>query len=534
MDMSAEQTAAFGAQAGPSGEPKGSSGLGDKVIRNIKFLFLRALLTVPLSIVVVPLVLRQIGPELYGTWAILVALAAFTQLSDFGLGGTISKHVAYLRASNASKELSEVLSAALALYLGLAITLLLVLNIVSTSLLAFFVRGGNLAAVKNAFLIMTFGAALNVLTIGSSSVLSGLQRLDLASIFRAVASLLEAVLTIALVKAGLGLMGITSATAFAALVNLACQLAAIHKLLPEARYHPRAIRFGVLSELTSFSAQVFLTQIATLVHTQLDKLLLGRFIGTAVVAVYDISADFSNKVRAVPQLLLAPVIAAAADLDARQNLQSLWELYARAHKYLAALGAPILLFTLAVAPQFVSLWVGRRYDVVARGIVVLLTAHYINLTTGPGYLIQVGRGRLRPGFYSAAAGVFLNGLLSLVCIPRWGFGGALLATGTAVTLVSMLFHIWFQQDCPFRIWPVLRSAYAKPLLLAMILGVGVGAANRFLAASWSVLVLESVLYFCAYAFCIARWRFFQHNELVEFQRHFPLLRMARRMIRVAE
>ncbi len=62
---------------------------------------------------------------------------------------------------------------------------------------------------------------------------------------------------------------------------------------------------------------MYITQIATTVHMQIDKLYLAFFTGLAAAGFYNIASDTAWKIRTIPEMLLSPIMAAASELDAQ-------------------------------------------------------------------------------------------------------------------------------------------------------------------------------------------------------------------------
>ena len=147
-------------------------------------------------------------------------------------------------------------------------------------------------------------------------------------------------------------------------------------------------------------------------HNQVEKVFLAMLAGVDPVGWYDIASDVALKVRGSIGFILSPVLPAASELDALGDQSRMKELYYRTHKYLALCGVPAVCYGAAASNRFVELWIGPSMRLIALPLAVLLIVNYLNLATGPGFLILAGKGDMSPGIQSAVLGVVINFFLA--------------------------------------------------------------------------------------------------------------------------
>src|SRR5581483_6820080 len=332
---------------------------------------------------------------------------------------------------------------------------------------------------------------------------------------------------------GWGNSGLLYANIGSAALTLFAYSWLIHRLLPQFTLDPFQADKVEARRIFGFSLQIYVTQAAGAIHNQIEKLLLAFFVGVVPVGWYDIAGDVSTKLRSAPQLLLGPVLPAASELNARGEGDKLVELYYRTHKYLAFLSIPLVCFAVAMAGQFVNLWIGTGLHFIALPLEILLIVNLFNLLTGPGYLILAGRGILWPGMYSALIGVVLNLVLSSALIYTFGFAGAV--TGTSISLItaSLIFFYLFHRETRSSLSRLLREAYLKPLgcslLLVAILAFVLPAANL----TWIGLALRALVFAVAYTGLLLCSNFFDQYDWTKLQSAVPVIRIARRVAPVA-
>jgi O-antigen/teichoic acid export membrane protein len=511
------------------------SALSDKIVRNVVFGGLRSALIAPIPFVLTPLILHEIGVIGYGTWAVFLAINGMTSLADLGLVGTVSKFVAEHNANGDHVSLNRLLNTGFAVFCLLTFVLVGALYAGSSYFTQFLFResnggGAELTTLFRYFLVVI---AANILTLLFSSVTTGLQRMDLTNIMSAFNTLCAAVIGAILLVRGWGLRGLLYGQICAATLTVFGYLILVKKLLPLVRLSPVGIDAGEAKKIFTFSLRFYFTQAAVAVHNNIEKLLLASFVGVAAAGWYDIANDVALKIRGVVGLVLGPVMPAASELAAKKDDRRLVELYYRAHKYLAFLGLPIICYATLVSSRFVELWIGPKFAVVALPLSVLLVVNFVNLVTGPGFLIFAGKGNLGPGVQSATLGLVLNVLLSFVLILRFGFAGAVAGTSIAITVASLYFMYQFHRLTRNPVGRLVLESYARPFAWSIVLAAGLYLARAPFESTWKGLALQGILYGGLYLVGVLFSQFFDSYDWAKIERAIPLARYVRRMLPVA-
>jgi O-antigen/teichoic acid export membrane protein len=509
--------------------------LSDKIVRNVVFGGLRSVVTAPVPFILTPLILHKIGAVGYGTWAVFMAINGMTSLADLGLMGTVSKFVAEHNANKDHVSLNRVLNTGFAVFGALSIVLVGVLWAGSSVVTAFLFRANpasvpELTTLFRYFLIVI---AANILILLFSSVTTGLQRMDLTNIMTAFNTLSGALLGAMLLFRGWGLRGLLCGQICAAILTLFGYLLLVGRLLPLIRINPMSVDTGEARKIFGFSLRFYFTQAAVAVHNNVEKLLLALFVGVAAAGWYDIANDVALKIRGALGLVLGPVMPAASELGAQGDDRRLIELFYRAHKYLAFLGLPVIGYVALVSGRFVALWIGPTFGIIALPLSVLVFINFVNLITGPGFLIFVGNGNLGPGMRSATLGISLNVVLSLILILRLGFAGAVAGTSIALSAASLYFLHQFHSETGYPVGRLLREAYARPFAWSVALATVFYLVRSIFEPTWMGLVVEGVLFGALYVLGLLFSSFFDQYDWSKIERAVPLARHVKRMISVA-
>ena len=511
------------------------SPLSDKIVRNVLFGGLRSVLIAPVPFLLTPLILHKIGAVGYGTWAVFMAINGMTSLADLGLVGTVSKFVAEHNANRDYVSLNRLLNTGLAVFALLSAVLVGALWAASGHVERLFFRGsaGSAAELTTLFRYFLVVIAANILILLFSSVTTGLQRMDLTNVMSAFNTLCAAIVGAILLIRDWGLRGLLYGQICAVLLTLLGYFVLIARLLPLIRLNPAVIEVGEARRIFGFSLRLYFTQAAVAVHNNIEKLLLSSFVGVASAGWYDIANDVALKIRGVIGLVLGPVMPAASELGAKKDERRLVELYFRAHKYLAFLGLPIVFYVALICNRFVALWIGPNFAAVALPLAILVGVNFLNLVSGPGFLIFAGNGNLEPGMRSATLGIVLNVVLSFVLILRFGFTGAVAGTSIALSVASFYFLYQFHSQKGYSVARLLRDSYARPLAWSFALFVGFRFMRLAFEATWKGLVLQGVLFAALYLFGMLFSQFFDRYDWAKLETAVPFARHLKRMLPVA-
>lgn len=504
---------------------------GDKIKRNAVFNVFRVVIAAPILLLLTPYIIHRIGAHFFGVWAVLYGIANLSSLADFGLVGTLSKHVAEYWAKRDYIRLNKLISTGTVLFGTIAILASTALGLLRK--LVFFALLHDASAygpqLVHAYFLLVPVVAFNILSFPLASVATGLQRMDITSVLSSVNLGSAAILSFVFLYAGYGLTGLVAATLIGSIISFTANLLIVRRLVPTLNISVRNATIGEASKIFAFSSQIYVVQMAVAIQNNVEKFLLARMTGALFAGWYEVAGDISVKVRSVPGLMLSPLLSAASDLHARQDEARLSKLYQRAHKYLAMFGIPLVVWTIAIATVFVHLWLGSAFSRVVLPIRVLVPIQFLSLATGPGVMILFGKGYVRPATLTCSVGLVINLVASGLLIWRFGFAGAFIGTAIASITSSVWYFILFHKYTKYPFWSVVQTAYFKPILCSTLLAVSMSFIWPS-AVNWSSLVVRTAVFGALYLVALILTRFFDHFDLEQIPSHIRLSVLGKAML----
>ena len=262
---------------------------------------------------------------------------------------------------------------------------------------------------------------------------------------------------------------------------------------------------GLLSSLFKFTGFIAINLIVDQVNNQVDKVLLARFCGTAVVAVYAVGINFSNyytQFSTAISGIFTPrvhhmVISTEHDLvEQRRVLTAFFTKVGRMQFLLLAMIVSGFVF---FGQQFLNLWVGPGYRESYYVALACMLPGTIPLIQNVG--IEIQRAENRHHYRSVIYGIIaaFNVAVSIYLCQIWGAAGAALGTGAACILGhGLIMNLVYHKRININILAFWRSILGQ--MLGMVPAFVVGALIvKFVAIdSWIKLFLFVAVYMASY------------------------------------
>lgn len=427
---------------------------------------LTAVLGVPISLVVLPLVLRGVGLRDFGTWATLSTVLALAQLSEVGVGTEVTRRIAAAAGRGNEEELQKAIREGTTLLTILGVVVACV-GVVAAAPIVSLVFPDLGAQERTQVVLVLIGLLLQLCVglalAGYFAVLSALQRSDFNSYIGLAGRLASLPALVVLIHFGFGLWSLFLSNLFASVLVWVGQFWAVRHVRPDLRYQLERPRPKALMPYFGMSFVAVAANFSNLFDYQFDKLLLTHYRGSEAAGIYQIGTTLSLVARGLALAPIAVLFAATAELH-ETNPFRLERLERLGTQGTYALGAVLLLGAAAFAPSFIPLWLGAGYDQAVVATQLLSIALLGTLWSAPWYFYALGRGWLKEMAWSALGNALVNATTSFVLIREFGLKGALIGSiaGNAAGLGACYLLLRRRER---RAW--LSPAWRPTLIVAM-------------------------------------------------------------------
>lgn len=416
-------------------------------------------------------IVRHTGLAGLGLWSLVMAFTGYAALFDLGLASGFSRHIAAHHARDDRHALSAVLSTGFFFYLVTGFLILAATWWSLPALVAYVVADAAswpevLGLLRGALLLLVAQQALAPFV----AVPIGLQRMGLANVIGWAVSLVKVVATVGLLHAGYGVTGLLYAQGAVIAAQYLLAVPAAFLIAPGLRLDPRTLGMPVFRELFSFGWRSQIARMANLVNFQTDRVVLAWvYRDVALVGAYRLGEDLSSKLRQAPALLVTALVPAAADLDARDQQDTLQHLCIVSTKYMAAVAFPLTAFTIAAADPLMRAWMGQQEGLgTAAWVLRLLALGYLaNLLAGPAMSVALGRGRADLAMQAGIVSTVANIVLTIALVFPAGIYGVAAATSLGMLISTAWFFARLHSALGVQPAALLREALLWPALASV-------------------------------------------------------------------
>lgn len=227
-------------------------------------------------------------------------------------------------------------------------------------------------------------------------------------------------------------------------------------------------RLSDVREFLSFGLYQMAEKTLNYFNSQIDTLLIGKFLGVETLGVYNIAKQIIMK----PIQIINPIVSKVTFpvmAKIQNDTERLKEIYLKTINLLSSINFPIYLFMLITAPQLVPLMFGEQWmDAV---IIVQILSLYGALRSigNPVGALLLAKGRADWGFYWNL-GLFFYVPIVIYLFSQWGI--EVLSWSLVGIMASLITPMWF-----FLTKPLIKANFlefhkqiATPLSISMLIG----------------------------------------------------------------
>lgn len=395
------------------------------------------------ALVLTPFLTRNMTPEAYGTWVLILQLSAYTAYFDFGIQTAIGRFVAFYTEKEEARLRSELVSTSTAL-----LSVAMVIGLLATVALAwlwpyiFHQVHGAIHQARVALLLVGASLALGLPFGVFNGIFIGLQKNEIPALVSSTNRVASAAVLIFLVLNHNTLVAMALAVLIVNLLSYVSQYLLYRRISPDISISPYHLSSGSRKELIDYCFSLSIWSFATLLVTGLDTAIVG-LVDFKAVAYYAVPATLVTFILGLQNAVFGALIPMSAVLEARSNAVELGRLLVSTSRYglllLLLSGVPLILW----AHPLLSLWVGPEYaNHSALILKVLVLANIVRLSAVPYAMLLIGTGQQRLVTISPIAEGVSNLLVSVVVGYLIGAVGVAIGTlvGSTVGILCNLVY----------------------------------------------------------------------------------------------
>jgi O-antigen/teichoic acid export membrane protein len=354
--------------------PSSSRALTASIGKNTLFGVGGNLVHVLARIVVVPVMIRHLGLDGYGIWAVLMSIAAYITLGGAGVKSAFQKYVAEATGTGDYDRASRLLSTGTAAVLLLSVVVLVPLAVFSHSLaVAVGVPASFLVPASQAIRYLAITAIVVNVSQTYQSILMGAHRIDLREKLNVVLDLLNAAATIALLYAGFGLLAIAVVFCVYQIAGGLLWYLYSRRILPEVRITSKFVTRTVVKELVRFGASYQLVSMLELLYAAVLPVAILKFFGANAAGVFALAARLVSFATLIQGSYLQAILSGGSLVYASGSAEQNNAFIVKSFKAMVVLSVLPLAFIALYGAKIAFVWTGKT-DPLLEGAVCLLCA----------------------------------------------------------------------------------------------------------------------------------------------------------------
>ncbi len=380
--------------------------------------------SVLLSLLTVGLLTRYLGAEQYGWFALVFTyISFFTALSDIGFNQTIVRELS--RNNQQSKGA-----------LATLFNIKLILITISILLLAFgLIFLPYPAALKNAILIGAVGVAVGNVSSYGTSILQSQLKLDLI----AYLDIFTKLVTVAVI----GLCVVTKQCFYlivsTVFIGNLFGLIATYFLVRDQLVFRLYINKDIVLKILKISVPVGITAFISLLYFKVDTLILSVTRASTEVGIYALSYKVLENIVMLWALYVANVFPLMSKFHGSKQVTSYRDLFTKTLMLLTGMSIVIIACGNIFAYPTVRILGGTGFISSISPFKILLFATPFLFLNHTFFNVILSFGKTKYLIQPLAFSLFLNVMMNLYAIPRFGYMGASYTTVLTEVIISFIY-----------------------------------------------------------------------------------------------
>jgi O-antigen/teichoic acid export membrane protein len=487
------------------------------------------ILTFPLMFIITPLILKHVGKEVYGIWALTGTILVFVELfGGIQTPSALSVLVPKYDPKRQHRDINELTNTMFFFYAAAAILFGIIYFFAQGAIIsAFFkVRPGLIPTTQFVLGFSVILFLLNFVLMGFGYLMGSFNIFYIVNIMHIITAFLRVILMAAALIMGYGIQGVVVAQMGTLLLESIVTLVYTKIVFPPLGFGIKYFSLKKLKDLLGLSVKLVFAKMSSLVNFNIDKLVLGYFLNPVMAAYYQLGSSVSKYISQVPDMLgLSSLLPAASELRARGMLHKVSLLYDRVNKYIFFFALYLLSGILIFGREFTGLWLGAGYDDAYMVMIFLAAGYTYSLVGYAASNILNGLEKVNETMTVSIISAAINVVLSAILTYKFGLRGALAGTLISIVIGASLLYLMFFRILRHRmnIWNV----FLKPAIAALFGFAGIYFIQQRLltAHAWPVFLAKGILYTALYfSVCIFVLRHFDSYDMDLVRGYLPFLK----------
>ena len=331
---------------------------GKSVIRNVFYGSLTWFLPLCISFIATPIIVRSLGNNDYGIYALVLGFIGYS--FTFSFGKAITKYVAEYRNTPESDKMTDVISASFVLNCVIGLAGVTIICLLSPWLVreVFRIEEASQDKTIHAMYIATAVIFVSMLSTLFSSMLQGLHRFDIYSKIFTVSGFVSIGGNLVLALMGYGLVALLLWNLITLAIFALIYAIVAKRLLPEFKLRLSFDR-TTLRMVVGYNAGIIGYQIVANVLLLFERGWITQRLGSENLTYYVVPMTLGMYLHGFVSSLVQVIFPLASELN--NDREKLLKLYTKATKIISMIVVFVMLSVVVNSRLFLHLWIGESF-----------------------------------------------------------------------------------------------------------------------------------------------------------------------------
>lgn len=400
-----------------------------------------------ISIIYTPFMINTLGKSEFGLYSFVASLVAYLGLLNFGFSSAYVRYYTRYATAKDNESIKKLNGMFILIFTAISILVAITSFIILLNFNA--VMGDKftteeLELSRVLFSILSINLIINFMTIVFDVYIIANERFIFQKTVQLIKTITSPLISILLLSRGYGSIGLAvSTTTINIIISLLLCFYNFRKI--NFTFTFRGLNRILLIEMTIFSSYIFLNMIIDQINWNVDKYIIGRFLGAASVGVYTIAAQFNTYYITFSTAISSVYIPRVNQLVARDEGSEVTNLFVKIGRIQFVILSFFSVGFILLGKEFISIWAGKGFSEAYPTALLLMLPVTIALIQNIGIEVQKAMNlhRFRSMVYLFIA--ILNVLISIPLVQRMGIIGAPIGTAIGVLIGNgVLMNIYYK------------------------------------------------------------------------------------------
>jgi len=438
--------------------------------------YLTELVCVISGIVYTPVMLRLLGKSEYGLYQLVNSVVSYLSLLSLSFGSGYLRFYSKYKAKEDNTSVKKLNGMFLIVFSIVSIICIfcgVVMIHNARAILGPELTGAELSKAKVLMGLLVLGMVFSFLGSVFNCFVTANEMFFFQRLLNFLRALLNPFITLPLLIMGFGSIAMVMVSVGLSIAAFCANLSfCIKKLKMEFTF--KGLKFSLLKEIWIFTSFIFINTIVDQINWSIDKVLIGRELGTAAVAVYGVAASLNSMYISFSTAISSVFVPKVNMIVAQKNNSLLDHLFAKVGRLQFIIVWLVMSGYILFGKEFIEFWAGEGYEKAYYVGLLLMVPVTVPLIQNIGIEIQRAKNMHKARSIVYLIMALINIGITILFMKKWGIIGA--AAGTALALVlcnGVFMNIYYHKKIGLDIrkfWQEIL-AFLPTILVLIVIGV---------------------------------------------------------------